>query len=488
MEEKDGRAHRRLRLIPPWPPQSATQPNRLHQEFAPATLRIQERSAGPFLRIFLWSLFVLVAGLIAWSYFGRIAITATARAKFVPSARTQVVQTMEAGTITGITVHPGDRVRRGQILVTLDPKVDRATLTDHEHALTLDRLEAGRIASELAGGAALPHLVGATPGMIILERRLAQSDLALYRAEIRNANAKLNEAQTALAASAVRLREYRSRAALARDEARDAYPLVAEGALSGMRYDQLRDRALKEAGAMATQEKEIVKRRLGIESARSELVQTETQFANRLYKAWENERRDAYRQHQKWIAARHRFRLDWLRAPVAGTIQSVTVASLGTVVEQGQTLVTLVPTHATLVVEGDLPARDLAFVKIGQPAAVKVDAYPFSQYGTIPGTLVSISPTTEANTVLTEPPAGEDRGPTPPASTANHSGSAISSPALFYQIKVRLERDYLVAGGRRRRMRTGMTATVDIQTGHRRVIDFLLDPIISAIRNGTTVR
>jgi hemolysin D len=169
------------------------------------------------------------------------------------------------------------------------------------------------------------------------------------------------------------------------------------------------------------------------------------------------------------------------------------IASIGSTVQAGQTTATIEPSDAPLIVEADLPAQDAGFLKIGQSTRIKVTAYPFEQYGSIPGKVVWISPTAESISTLVSLPAGDSHQPlTPPTQNPSMSGTeqtqASGPPVLYYRVKIVPARNWLNVQGQHQAMRAGMTASIDIETGQRRVLDFFLDPIIKYVQNGITVR
>jgi hemolysin D len=172
------------------------------------------------------------------------------------------------------------------------------------------------------------------------------------------------------------------------------------------------------------------------------------------------------------------------------------VASFGTVIQPGQTVATVVPLHAPLTVDADVSSQDVGFIKVGQTVEIKVSAFPFEQYGMIPGIVTSISPTAEASNTVAAHPAGESHqsqaAAASPAPSQTQSGTASSSesapPTLYYRVQVQPEQDWLLVDGTRHSMSAGMTVTVDIRTGWRRVLDFFLDPVIKNINNGISVR
>lgn len=192
---------------------------------------------------------------------------------------------------------------------------------------------------------------------------------------------------------------------------------------------------------------------------------------------------------KQYAQAKREVDMDVLGAPVSGVIQNLAVAGLGTVVQSGQTVVTIAPTAHTLIVEADLPARDAGFISVGQ--TIKVTAYPFEQYGFIPGNLERISPTAEPTSDLLSIPIGDSHEPVVPTSAGapeKTSGDMSAPPTLHYRVTLIPERSWLLVDGVRQNMRPGMTVAVDVETGRRRVLAFFLDPLIKYLHNGLDVR
>jgi len=472
----------------PWPLSSGARKTRdLEREFQPHTLAIQHTPPSPFTRTVLWSLAALFTVALTWAYLGQIPITTSASAKFAPAARTKIVQTLNTGTVTRILVKDGDFVHRGQPLVALDPQVDHAALTAQTHSLALNALQIQRLRAELSSAPKQAGVKNKTPAMTALETRLRRADLARLQAEIAADRDQIKEARSNLAAGRATLAEYARRAAITARQVREAAPLVPEGAMSGYTFDQLRYQAAQDSGQLAAQRKQTAQLRQAVKTAEAQLVKDKTTFADTQYQSLETAQGKAYQFRNQYVSAQQQYRHDWLRAPVDGTVQNLDVASLGAVVQPGQTLATVVPAHAPLQVEADLSSQDAGFVQVGQRVSIKVTAYPFEQYGTIPGTVAWVSPTAEAQTSVAALPAGEAHQPDAPP-TANNSAASAAPPALYYRVHIQPARDWLLVDGRRRTLHDGMTATVDIHTGRRRVLNFFLDPIVKYLDNGLSVR
>lgn len=462
------------------------------RDFQPHALAIEETPPSPFTGILLWSLAALLVVAIGWSYVSEIPIMTTAPGKFVPGAHTKVVQSLNTGTVSAILVKPGDAVSKGQTLFTLDPGVDVAKLVSAGRDLGLNDVQQQRILRELGLKQQVDASPVATRAMIMLESRLAASQLAAEHSKLEVDRAQEREAKANLAAGKATLAEYAARATQDSGLARAASPLAAEGAISGQDYTQLQDQAIVDEGQLRAQRQQVDQLAAALVAAQKQLKADARGFESDRYQDLESSVGRGYDLKSQYVQALRDVAMDRLRAPVAGTVQTVDVATLGTVIQPGQTVATIVPRDAPLVVEVDLPAQDAGFIKVGEKTQIKVTAYPFEQYGSIPGKVLWISPTADSDSNLTSPPEGENHQPVTQPSQPPQSGAdqtkPVSPPTLYYRIRVQPERAWLGVEGQDRMMQPGMTATVDIQTGHRRVLDFFLDPVVKYIRTGLAVR
>ena len=462
------------------------------RDFQPHALAIEETPPSPFTRIVLWSLVAFLVTGVGWSWLSHMPIMTTAPGKFITDAHTKVVQSLNSGTVESILVKPGETVTNGQTLVTLDPHVNLAKLDSASRDLGFNRLQQRRIQHELGERSESSAAPGETPEMIRLEKRLAAAQLAAQRSKLEMDDAQILGASANLAAGRELLDEYIKREAQDSELAQAAAPLVGEGALSGQEFTQLKDQVIVDQGQLSAQREQVVQLAAALSAARKQRNEDARAFEAQRYQDLESTAGKSYDLASQYAGAQRDADLDHLAAPVNGTVQSVDVGSRGTVVQPGQTVLTIVPTDAPIVVEVDLPSQQMGFVKVGQKTQIKVSAYPFEEYGSIPGRVLSVSPTAESTSELASLPEGESHQPaTPPQGNSQADGDAQKAsapPTLYYRVKVQPDRAWLDAEGQRRVMRPGMTASVDIETGRRRVLDFFLDPIIKYISNGLTVQ
>jgi hemolysin D len=180
------------------------------------------------------------------------------------------------------------------------------------------------------------------------------------------------------------------------------------------------------------------------------------------------------------------YALKWLGAPVSGLVQKVDATTVGQVVTPAQSLVTIVPDGTPLIVEATVTNEDIGYVKVGQPVEVKVDTFPFQKYGSLKGTLMSVSPDAEDKSTAsrdTDTRAGAG-GANDPARNAADSSNA----GYVYKVRIRTDQSRFVVDGEARPVQSGMTVQADITTDRRRVIEFFLSPVVKYLDEGLKVR
>ena len=332
-----------------------------------------------------------------------------------------------------------------------------------------------------------------TQSAALLEATLARADLAEERARLMADHAAVTEAQAQWRSAQGRETTAVLRARLDQRLVREASPLVPEGALSGSHYAQLLDEALRAQGKAHRARRRVHARKAALTAAQATTRKDQAKFTDTLLQNLEQTLGQTYSLRRKVVHAYRHYAANWLRAPLTGIVQSLKVATVGTVVQPGETLATIEPPIKALTVTADVPSRDIGFIHVGDTTHIKVSSYPFEQYGMIPGRVTWISPTAATTNTVAAPPAGENpqatSTPAPAASPTSHGHSgSLNPPTLYYRLHVQPLKDTLWVQGHKRTMQPGMTVTVDIHTGQRRVIDFFLDPIVKYLHNGVEER
>ena len=456
---------------------------RLEQEFLPHLLEIQETPPSPAYHKVMWSIIALVVVLIAWSCIGQIAVVATAPGKFIPDGRIKQIQPLEASTIKAIHVQEGQHVHAGDLLLELDPAISGAALQANTDKLAYNRLEQARLAAELTHAA--PDYRNADPAWVALQESTRAAREAAYTAKREQARWQVEEKTHGLASAQATLTKYRENTAISEERESSARPLVDSGAISRVDYLQLKQELTGNRNDLAAQAKTVEEQRAALQESQKRLAEVEHDHQAEVYGQLSDKVANEPSLRGDMEKSRELHELKWLKAPVGGWVQKVNVTTVGGVVNPAQTLMTIVPDGTPLVVEATLSNDDVGYVKVGQPVELKVDTFPFQKYGTLKGTLVWVSPDAEERSVAS---SSDESG-----AAGNQAEKAIQNvksvkDGYVYKVRIRAERGSFVVDGRSAPLQAGMTVQADIATDQRRIIEFLLSPLVKYLDEGAKVR
>jgi len=449
-------------------------------EFLPAALEILVAPPSPIAMALMALISITVVSGLAWSYFGWLDIHAVAQGKIQPSGRSKVLQPLEPGKVVVIRVENGSRVESGDILLELDPTETAADSEAQARDLESASAEAARRKTAVAaadGGSFRPLTIEFGPPIRSAVRRREETslvaDLALLRSNLDSLRAQIAEKEAtrqrlkaSIDARARLIKLSRERVGMREEiDARgaDSRALIIEA------LQQLETQITTDVGEQG----QLVETEAAIVSLERKIEQTVTQFtAEQMQKLVEAERK-ADRLEQELIKARSKSDRTVLKAPIAGTVQQVSVTTVGQVVTTGQSLMTIVPLDGPIEIEAMVANKDIGFVKAGQRAVVKVEAFPFTRYGVI-----------EAEVIKVSRDAVDDRdgaGMTDAATMARPQTAAASTTSrtqtLVFPATLKLARRSIRIDSEEVLLTPGMAVTVEIKTGERRAIDYILSPL-----------
>jgi membrane fusion protein, hemolysin D len=458
------------------------------REFLPPLLEIQETPPSPVKRWVLWSIIGLVVALIVWATVGKISIVATAPGKFIPDGRVKEVQPLESSIVKAIHVKEGQRVQQGDLLLELDPTLSAAEMDASADKYGFNKLEQERLTAELASGKAHYASTGQPAARVALEERMRQARIQAHAAKLAEAKATIEEKTAALAAAEATLKKYEETTAIAAERESSARPLVDTGAISRVDYLQLKEDLAQNRNDLAAQEKTVQQAEAALVGSQRALEQIERDRVADIYNDLNQRVTSEPGLKGDLDKSKELYALKWLRAPVSGLVQKMDVTTVGQVVTPAQSLVTIVPDGTPLIVEATVSNEDIGYLKVGQPVEVKVDTFPFQRYGSLKGTLISISPDAEDKNAAsrdTDTRAGAGSQQSEASRDLANNGP---NAGYVYKVHVRTEESHFVVDGEPRPVGSGMTVQADITTDRRRVIDFFLSPVVKYLDEGMKVR
>lgn len=428
-------------------------------EFLPAALEIIETPPSPGLRYLMLILCGLFAITLAWSTFGRLDVVAVAPGKVIPIANVKLIQPLEIGVVRAIHVRDGQHVQAGQLLVELDP-----TMTGADEAQASRGLQAAMIA-QARSQAIIAYLdgrpsrfappPGISPDVAAVQVQFVGSQIAEYaakRGELIEARAQhAEELATALTETA-KLRETLPLVDQQLDARRQLLEKGYFSRLKMLEYEQLRIEHVKN---IDIQMSNAAKARAAVAAIENQLMELRQALlkgaASDLAEAGDN----ASLRTEELRKSTQRKTFQALRAPVSGTVQQLAVHTIGGVVQPAQALIVIVPDGSDYEVEAHILNKDIGFIREGQPVRVKLEAFPFTEYGLIQG---------EVRSVTRDAIQDEKLG-------------------LVYATRIRLA----CAAGRAEaaplcaRVGAGMAVQAEVRTGSRRILQYLLSPISKSL-------
>ncbi len=425
------------------------------REFLPAALEIMETPASPAAR---WTAITLAAFFtiaIAWSLIGTIDVVAIAQGRIVPAGGVKQIQPLEIGVVRAIHVKDGQHVAAGDILVEIDPtesEVDRGQLTQElmTGAIELARLHA--LISRLDGKAAaqLQPPDSADPILVRMHEQRLETDYAAHEAQLASMDAELSRRIAERQSVFAEIKKLEETLPLIAEREESLGTLVKKGISPKPNWLEVKTLLIETTQNVAIQRHKLLEAEASMEAAVKERNRVQAEAKKEALEQMLDART---RYDQARLALRKaevREGLRTLRAPVAGVVQQLQVHTVGGVVQPAQPVMVLVPDDARLEISAMVLNKDKGFVSDGQAAEIKVESFPFTKYGTVHGMVRNVSGDAIQD---------EDRG-------------------LVYEMRVDMLTATIRADGKEVPLVPGMNVTVEVKTGDRRIIEFLISPLL----------
>lgn len=367
-------------------------------------------------RVILWVSFAAVAVFVVWAYFAELDQITRAPGSVISSSRTQIIQSQEGGTLESLKVKEGDIVEAGQVLAELERTRTQAAFLETRAKAAALAATMARLQAEVFGGQPrFPRELGDYPDF-------QKNQLSL----LSKRRAALNEEIAAI----------ESMLGLVKQELAMNQPLVKSGDVSQTEVLRLQ-RQVADMRAQITN-----KRNKYFQDAQAEYSKVQEELTG-----------------VQQMLSQRKNQLDQteLKAPLRGVVKNIRITTQGGVIRPGEEVMQIVPLEDDLVIEAKVPPSDIAFLKIGLDATIKIDAYDYTVYGSLPGKLVFIS----ADTLSEDLKQGEQP---------------------YYRVRVRTTvREFSARPGQQLEIQPGMTASVDIKTGRNTVLQYLTKPLIKTL-------
>ena len=462
------------------PPPPRVRPRRGHElEFLPAALEAMDTPPSPFARAVSLLIVAFAVVAVVWAWIGHIDITAVTRGRIIPSDRNKLVQTLEPGIVRAIRVTEGQQVEQGAVLLELDPTDSAADAGRAEWELAVAETEAARLRAALAGRRGFdPPPAAAAAALVALQRSILANQLTARDAALDAIGSQERQRRAEIAALAAEKARLAATLPLIREQVQAKRNLSQRG--YSPRFDLLeleKELAEVEYGAIAAKNREA-EAEAALKGLGDERRRVIAEFDGRaMTDLADAENRAAALRQELTKAARRRER-QLLTAPVGGVIQQLSVHTVGGVVTAAEPLMVIVPANRTLIVEVQVENKDIGFLHPGMPAEIKVDAFPFTRYGLLPGTVAAVS----HDVILPPDGAAARTGAAEPVAAADRDGPKFSARIALDRTVIRGETGEDIT------LAPGMAVTAEVKTGRRRILDYLLSPVLAHVHDAMRER
>lgn len=406
-------------------------------------------------RITLWAILGFFIIMIAWASLAEIDEVTRGDGKAIPSSRLQKIQNLEGGIVAEVFVHEGEVVKAGAPLLRLDDTRFRSNAGESEADRLALEARIQRLTAQLDGKETLtlsPDIVEKSPDIANGEMELFASVNKRIQSELSGLDEQLVQKKQELLDYQAKGEQYRRSLGLLQQEISMSEPLVAKGAISKVEVLRLRRSEVETRGQLESVTLSVPRAQAAIKEIESKMGETRGRYRSEALSQLNEARTELSKLTATGKAIEDRVNRTLVTSPVRGIVQQLMVNTIGGVIQPGNDLVEIVPLDDTMLIEAKIRPQDIAFLRPGQEAMVKFTAYDFTIYGGLKAKLEQISPDT----------------------VTDKDGKS------FYVIRLRTEKNHLGSDEKPLIIIPGMVASVDIITGKKTILAYLLKPILRA--------
>jgi adhesin transport system membrane fusion protein len=400
----------------------------------------------------------LFVAFLAWASYAQVDEIARGEGKVIPASKTQIIQSSEPGVVQEIAVKIGQRVHKDDLLIRLDNTSTASSLGEQQAKARALKARIARLKHEQTGDIAQPFacpadILGIAPEicdneqkLLIARRENVENKLAVLKARVQQRESELNEAL----ANAQRLTE---NLANVKKESALVDSMVKKGLMAQTEKIRVDGEKTELDGQIKTSDESMGRLQGALTEAKLQIDEVGLEFRQQALDDLTQALADLSVVEETIRGAKDKVARTDIRSPVDGIVNTLEINTLGSFVQPGAVVAGIVPTSETLLVEARVSPRDVAFIRPDQDALIKVTAYDFSIFGGLVGKVSNIS----ADSLLDE-----------------HTGQP------YYQVRVATEKAALEKDGKSYSIIPGMICSVDIKTGQKTILDYLLKPINKA--------
>lgn len=414
------------------------------------------------LNILLYIILLIIAAAITWAYFAELDERTRGTGRTIPSRQIQVVQNLEGGIVEEIHVFQGQTVKRGEILVTIDDTGIGSSFAESASKIKELKIRASRLSAEAGITEEMEHVEGIDDNdpLILNEKRLYKARNRQHQTKLTVLEQQLQQKKIDLQSADQDLKSFKTSLKMINREVELSKPLRKKQLLSELEFIKLEQRLLEKKQEINNTIKQIEKLQVQIIEVQEKIEDAEESKQSESMAELNQVVAEIDRLSLMQVAIQDRVTRTNVRSPVNGTVKQLLINTIGGVVRPGMDILEIVPDDESLLVETKIKPSDIAFIYPGQKAVLKFTAYDFAIYGGLDGEVTLIS----ADTIT------DEKG------------------AEFYLVRIKTDKNYLGTEDNKKSIIVGMTAQVDIITGKKTVMQYLMKPILRAKNNALRER
>ena len=456
-------------------PRFPAQSQREETQFLPAALEIVQTPASPLGRAIGWTIVAIFCIALAWASLSQVDVVASASGKIVAVGGTKVIQPFEMGIVRAIHVHDGQHVKSGDLLIQLDLTINQSDR---------DRLRADLLAAELeiarlkAGLSNVPDALdsfhppkAAAAAQVEMHRDYLLKQMAEHRAKIQGLDRQMEQKgaerdtiQATLGKLGAVLPLIQQRVEIRKASAEQEYT-------SRFQYLEMVQQLVEYQQELTIQRSKLGETKASLAALTESRAQAVAEFHRTLFGQLAEAERKADGLRYDLAKAEQKLGAQNLTAPVDGTVQQLAVHTIGGVVSPAQVLMAIVPSQSQMEIEAMIANRDVGFVHPEQIAEVKVDTFNFTKYGLLHGKVLTVS----QDAIIRDKPVDHASEKAP---GADNTSSEPKGQDLSFSARISLDRTQMRVDEGLINLTPGMAVTVEIKTGSRSVLGYLLSPLL----------
>ena len=428
-------------------------------EFKPLLTEIEESPVCPLGRFTFWTVTLLILITLLWVSIAQIDIVVNARGIVIPDGEAKTIQSLETGSVKQILVKEGDFVRKGQLLIEIDSSITNAKLQTINKNLEQTKLEAERLKSNGIGMAFNEKSNHQNISKELdIQRQLYQENTISINSAVQAKRQEILQLKNQINAVEAQRRDYQLQLSNAKAREQRLKNVLDVIAYNDYLDAQNKSNTLQEA--IFRLDADIRRLKSQQFQIQNEITQMISDFRSQNLSMLANMQKSINELEANKEEIEFAYRNQKIIAPCDGYIDKLLIHTIGGVVTPAQELILLTPVEQPLIIKAQVINRDIGFIKVGMPVALKVDTFDFQKYGILHGTVKSISKNSINDSKL----------------------------GAVYEVYIIPKESKLLVEGIEQSISTGMTLNAEIEIGRRRIIEFFIYPLIKYLDEGISVR